>query len=112
MSIRWKPPYKLSQDLDQYLRGRGYKISNVEAGKVTRRQRSQALNILVIFLMTMALLTAVIGSIGLMGTMGMNVLERIREIGVMRAIGAVDMEIIKSVVIEGMMIGPHAVSRV
>jgi putative ABC transport system permease protein len=72
---------------------------------VTRQQQSQGMNILVIFLLTMALLTAIVGSIGLMGTMGMNVLERTREIGVMRAIGAVDGEIIKSVVIEGMMIG-------
>ena len=55
--------------------------------------------------MIMALLTAFVGSIGLTGTMGMNVLERTREIGVMRAIGAVDFEIMKSVVIEGMMIG-------
>ena len=95
----------LSQTIDQFLRGRGYKISNVEAGKVTRQQQSQAMVILVVFLMTMAILTAVVGSIGLMGTMGMNVLERTREIGVMRAIGAVDGEIIKSVVIEGVMIG-------
>ena len=55
--------------------------------------------------LVMAVLTAVVGSIGLMGTMGMNVLERTREIGVMRAIGAVDLEIIKSVVVEGVMIG-------
>jgi putative ABC transport system permease protein len=53
----------------------------------------------------MALLTAFVGSIGLTGTMGMNVLERTREIGVMRAIGAMDHEIIKSVVIEGGFIG-------
>jgi putative ABC transport system permease protein len=53
----------------------------------------------------MAILTAVVGSIGLTGTMGMNVLERTREIGVMRAIGAVDGEIIKSVVVEGLVIG-------
>ena len=91
--------------MDQFLRERGYRISNVEAGQVTRQQQSQSVNILVIFLMTMAILTAVVGSIGLMGTMGMNVLERTREIGVMRAIGAVDMEIIKSVVVEGVMIG-------
>ncbi len=95
----------LSQEIDQFLRGRGYKISNVEAGQVTRQQQSQAMNILVIFLMTMAILTALVGSIGLMGTMSMNVLERTREIGVMRAIGAVDGEIIKSVVIEGVLIG-------
>ena len=53
----------------------------------------------------MALLTAFVGSIGLAGTMGMNVLERTREIGIMRAIGAVDADIIKTVVIEGVLIG-------
>ena len=96
---------QISKDVDEALRAAGFKISNVEAGQVTRQQRSQGMNILVIFLITMALLTAVVGSIGLMGTMGMNVLERTREIGVMRAIGAVDGEIIKSVVVEGLMIG-------
>jgi putative ABC transport system permease protein len=95
----------VSKALDQALRAQGFKVSNVEAGLVTRQQQVQPMNILVIFLLTMALLTAVVGSIGLAGTMGMNVLERTREIGVMRAIGAVDSEIIKSVVIEGMMIG-------
>ncbi len=96
---------ELSQALDSHLRDRGYKISNVEAGKVTRQQQTQTMNILVVFLLIMAILTAVVGSIGLMGTMGMNVLERTREIGVMRAIGAVDFEIAKSVVVEGVMIG-------
>ncbi|MCP4428930.1 MAG: FtsX-like permease family protein [Chloroflexi bacterium] len=95
----------VSKALDESLRERGYKVGNVEAGLVTRQQQVQPMNILVTFLLTMALLTAVVGSIGLTGTMGMNVLERTREIGVMRAIGAVDGEIIKSVVIEGMLIG-------
>ena len=40
-----------------------------------------------------------VGGIGQTGTMRMNVLEATREIGVMRAIGAVDFEIMKSVVI-------------
>jgi putative ABC transport system permease protein len=95
----------ISTAIDDQLRAAGIKVSNVEAGLVTRQQQSQGMNILVIFLLIMALLTAVVGSIGLMGTMGMNVLERTREIGVMRAIGAVDGEIMKSVVVEGMMIG-------
>jgi putative ABC transport system permease protein len=95
----------ISRALDQRLRDRGYKVGDVEAGLVSRQQQSQAINILVIFLLMMALLTAVVGSIGLTGTMSMNVLERTREIGVMRAIGAVDLEIVKSVVVEGMMIG-------
>ena len=45
-------------------------------------------NILVVFLLIMATLLAVVGALGLTGTMSINVLERIREIGVMRAIGA------------------------
>ena len=96
---------QVSKALDQSLRAQGYRVSNIEAGLIARQQQAQAMNILVIFLMLMALLTAVVGSIGLTGTMGMNVLERTREIGVMRAIGAVDSEIIKSVVVEGLMIG-------
>jgi len=39
-------------------------------------------------LMVMARLTVAVGGIGLTSTMSMNVLERMREIGVMRAIGA------------------------
>jgi len=42
---------------------------------------------------------------GLAGTMGMNVLERTREIGIMRSIGAVDSEIMRTVIVEGMVIG-------
>ena len=53
----------------------------------------------------MALLTAFVGSIGLMGTMSINVLERTREIGVMRTIGAVDAVVMQSVIIEGLVIG-------
>jgi len=50
-------------------------------------------------------LTALVGSIGLTGTMSINVLERTREIGVMRTIGAVDSVIMQSVVIEALLIG-------
>jgi putative ABC transport system permease protein len=96
---------KISEFLNKQLVDRGFMISNIEAGLVTREDSSKAIDIMVIFLLIMALLTAFVGSIGLTGTMGMNVLERTREIGVMRAIGAVDFEIMKSVVIEGMIIG-------
>ena len=40
-----------------------------------------------------------------MGTMSLNVLERTREIGVMRAIGASDGAILKIVIVEGVLIG-------
>jgi putative ABC transport system permease protein len=96
---------EIAQVLDKYLTERGFQVNAVIAGLIIQEDNSKAIDILVVFLMIMALLTAFVGSIGLTGTMGMNVLERTREIGVMRAIGAVDLEIVKSVVIEGMMIG-------
>jgi putative ABC transport system permease protein len=94
----------LSRSIDRYLSDRGFDVRSVEAGKTIQQEASKGIDILVIFLLIMALLTAFVGSIGLTGTMGMNVLERTREIGVLRAIGAVDREIMKSVVIEGVMI--------
>jgi putative ABC transport system permease protein len=96
---------KISVALDQHMNDSGFHVSSVEAGLATMSEATEAINILVIFLLIMAFLTAFVGSIGLTGTMGMNVLERTREIGVMRAIGAVDLEIIRSVIIEGILIG-------
>ena len=69
------------------------------------RTASESLDILVTFLLIMALLTASVGSMGLAGAMGMNVLERTREIGIMRSIGATDREILRLVVVEGGVIG-------
>ncbi len=91
--------------VDQAFRAAGYHVSQAEAGLSTLETASESLDILITFLLIMALLTAMVGSIGLTGTMGMNVLERTREIGVMRSIGAVDLQIIKSVMFEGVFIG-------
>jgi putative ABC transport system permease protein len=96
---------KIGLAIDQHLRERDLMVNEVEVGSFTRDQSTKGINILIIFLLLMAVLTAFVGSIGLTGTMGMNVMERTREIGVMRAIGAMDREIIKSVVIEGVFIG-------
>jgi putative ABC transport system permease protein len=96
---------KMSVVLDNYLRDLGYQVAEVEPGSNSMKTASEGLNVLITFLLIMALLTAVVGSMGLTGTMGMNVLERTREIGVMRSIGAVDKVVIKTVIIEGMVIG-------
>ena len=96
-----------SQRIDQHLdENRGYAVGSILDGNVPCvRMLEQGVNILVIFLLIMALLTAFVGSIGLMGTMSINVLERTREIGVMRTIGATDFIVIQSVIIEGVVIG-------
>ncbi|MDW8214895.1 MAG: ABC transporter permease [Roseiflexaceae bacterium] len=69
-----------------------------------REQAATLINILISFLLTMAVLLAVIGGLGLSGTLSLNVIERTREIGVMRAIGASNDALYRIVVGEGMAI--------
>lgn len=66
---------------------------------------SYQFNILVIFLSIMAAILAVVGALGLTGTMSLNTLERAREIGVMRAIGASDAAVLQIFLGEGVLIG-------
>jgi putative ABC transport system permease protein len=96
---------QMAEGLDRYFRDKGFHVTEARTGKSTLSTASESLDILVSFLLVMALLTASVGSMGLAGTMGMNVLERTREIGIMRSIGAVDGEIMRTVIVEGVIIG-------
>jgi putative ABC transport system permease protein len=61
--------------------------------------------IMIIPLGMAAFLLALVGGLGLMGTMTTNVIERRREIGVMRAIGATDMNVQMVFMVEALFIG-------
>ena len=63
------------------------------------------MKVLVNSLMVMAVLMAFVGAIGLMSAMSMNVMERTREIGVMRAIGGTPAKIRRIITLEGFIIG-------
>ncbi len=95
----------LGRQVEAHLSRLGYELSEVSAGSAIKDDTSKGLNILTTFLMIMSLLMAVVGSIGLTGTMSLNVMERTREIGVMRAIGGSDRAIMKIVLVEGALIG-------
>ncbi len=95
----------MSEKLDEHFRAQGYKLEEAQTGSATLKTASESLDILVTFLLIMAILTASVGSIGLTGTMSMNVMERTREIGIMRSIGAVDKVIMRMVILEGVVIG-------
>lgn len=56
-------------------------------------------------LLGLAMLVATVGGIGLMGSLGIGVVERTREIGVMRAIGAQSRTIMGLFMLEGMLQG-------
>ncbi len=68
-------------------------------------ETKSAFGVLIYLLLTMSVLTATVGGIGLMSTMSINVVERTREIGVMRAIGATSLAIVGVFVVEGVFVG-------
>jgi putative ABC transport system permease protein len=84
---------------------RGVKVSSTQLSADFIKANTSQTDIFVLFVGAMAALIAVIGGLGLMGTMSINVLERTREIGVMRAIGASNWNIQSIVLVEGMLIG-------
>jgi putative ABC transport system permease protein len=96
---------RVVNDLEAVFKENGIQVSFMQTGDEIVQQNMQVINIFVGLLASMALLIALVGGIGLMGTMSMNVMERIREVGVMRAIGARNGAIMQIVVVEGMMIG-------
>lgn len=70
------------------------------------RQQTQAqFDIILILLLVMAVLAAIVGSFGLMGNMSISVIERTKEIAVMRAIGASSSAIVGIFVSEGLLLG-------
>jgi putative ABC transport system permease protein len=95
----------MAEELDAYFREKGFDLRQSEAGHASLDTATESLDILVTFLLIMAVLTAIVGSMGLTGTMGMNVLERTREIGIMRALGADDRAVMRTVIAEGVVIG-------
>jgi len=69
-------------------------------------QESQsAFGVLIYLLLTMAVLVGLVGGIGLLSTMSINVVERTREVGVMRAIGATTRTVVMVFVAEGVFVG-------
>ena len=84
---------------------RGVRVASVVTGAEQTEQGQNQFNILVLLLLVMSGLIALVGSIGLAGTLSINVLERRREIGVMRAIGASSSTVAGLFVGEGLMLG-------
>ena len=83
----------------------GMRVDSTLTSHGLRERYEFQFTIIVGFLVLMAVLLATVGGLGLTTTMSINILERIREIGVLRAIGASDNAIRQIVVAEGIVIG-------
>lgn len=96
---------ELGRKIEEHLKKNNLRVQNVDITWEQKQRIRSQFDILTMFLLIMAILLAFVGALGLMGTMGINVLERTREIGIMRAIGASSIAIGKIFVIEALCIG-------
>ena len=96
---------QVAQEMEDRLAVANFEISSTRTATEDRDILTERFNIITIILMLMAFLLATVGAMGLMGTMSINVLERTREIGVMRAIGASTNSVLRIFVAEGVAIG-------
>jgi putative ABC transport system permease protein len=83
----------------------GLRVNDVQTMLNERAELGASIGIIIALLLIMALLLAVVGGLGLMGTMSINVLERTREIGVLRAIGAPNRSVAQIFILEAILIG-------
>ncbi len=91
--------------LREHLESRGIELSGTETTQIMRDENKLMFTIIVAFLLLMAGLLAAVGGLGLTTTMSINVLERVREIGVLRAIGASNGSVRQIVLVEGIIMG-------
>lgn len=96
---------RISDQLESLYAAHGIGVGSIQLGAEFIRDQKAQTDVLVYFMLGMAVMIAIVGGLGLMGTMSINVLERTREIGVMRAIGASNGDIQGIVIVEGMVIG-------
>jgi putative ABC transport system permease protein len=90
---------------EDQLRASGLPVVEVVTGTDLRAGTEGAFNILFVLLLIIGAMLVVVGAIGLMGAMSLNIIERTREIGVMRAIGASNGIIARLVIAEGLVVG-------
>ncbi|MFC1904949.1 ABC transporter permease [Chloroflexota bacterium] len=95
----------MAEAVEKRLTDAGIKVSQSATIAEFAGSINSQFDFLVMFLMVMAAMSALIGGLGLAGIMSLNVMERTREIGVMRSIGASNNMVGGIVLIEGLLIG-------
>ncbi|HKL23874.1 MAG TPA: ABC transporter permease [Candidatus Nanoarchaeia archaeon] len=101
---------KAKQDIEELLReergvDKGGEDFKVETPEASLDQVNQILNGIQIFIIIVASISIIIGSIGIINTMTTSVLERKKEIGIMKAIGAKNSEIFNMFLVESGLLG-------
>lgn len=95
----------VEKSLRLFFESQGIGVSFTDTALKNQEQANAQFSILTTILLIMVLLMAMVGSFGLSGTLSINVLERRREIGVMRAVGASSIDVALIFMGEGLMLG-------
>ena len=96
---------RLMEDLKATYTAKHMEPATLQSADETRAQAEAQFNIIVYLLLAMAILAASVGAVGLLSTFSINVYERRREIGVMRAIGATSRSVAGIYIAEGIIVG-------
>jgi putative ABC transport system permease protein len=96
---------RLIRELESAYAANNLAVREFLSAAEAREEERGGFDIVLFLLLFMAVLAAVVGSLGMMGTMSINVIERRREIGVMRATGATSVAIAAIFVVEGVLLG-------
>jgi len=98
----------LIDDLDERYLNEGYIVASTQTAARQLEAQSEHLGILTTFLLIMASALAVVGIIGLSGSMTLSVIESTREIGIMRSVGASHVAIFGIYITQGLVVGTIA----
>jgi putative ABC transport system permease protein len=93
--------FELDKALREQLNASDVTVAFTEITADIRDDIQFEFTLIILMLVVMAVLLSLVGGLGLTGTMSINVLERTREIGVMRAIGASNRAVRRIVMGEG-----------
>jgi putative ABC transport system permease protein len=95
----------LTDHLKELYEAEHIKVEDTDTIFETRQEANSQFDITINMLLAMAVIMAIVGGVGLMGALSISVVERIREIGVMRAIGAHTPTILGMFIMEGVLQG-------
>jgi putative ABC transport system permease protein len=95
----------LTTELKNLLEERGLKVSQSITQVEQRTSNDFQFSIVVWMMMALSVIVALVGGIALMGALSIGVIERTKEIGVMRAVGARSRTILGIFIMEGVLQG-------
>lgn len=87
--------------IERAFMARGVAVGQMQSLQNTRQHREDHMIMIIGFLVGAAVLSQLVGGLGLATVLSVGIIERSREIGVMRAVGATRRQLLMLVVVEG-----------